>query len=140
MQWPGTPKDTLKDPIAFNCPEAESREGTGNAQDMFALLEYRNQYGSFKMNTVGSKAFLYIAQQGTDPQYGAYTEYLLEDDDNNGQFEMLNFNGWWDTDGYVRVYHNGYIWVPASMPMDERSNYPGAAGQAIRTTSTSAET
>ena len=101
---------------------------TINVQNMFAMLDYRNELGSFKMNTVGGKAFLYISQTGTDTIDGSYTEFLLQDDYNNGQFEMMSFNGWWDTDGYVRVYHSGYVWVPASIPEEERPKYLGAGG------------
>jgi len=99
-----------------------------NVQDMFAQLEYRNQYGGFTMNTAGSKAVLYKSQTGTDAIGGPYTEFLLQDDNDNGQYEFMGFNAFWDTDGYVRVYHSGYVWVPASMPLEERSKYPGAFG------------
>jgi prepilin-type N-terminal cleavage/methylation domain-containing protein/prepilin-type processing-associated H-X9-DG protein len=129
LLWPGVPKEAVADPVIFICPEdvgKESKVSSGNVQDMFALLEYRNEYGSFKMNNIGGKAFLYISRTGTDSVNGPYTEFLLEDDNNNGQFEQLNFNGWWDTDGYVRVYHSGYLWLPASMPEEEKYKYPGA--------------
>jgi len=129
LLWPGVPKEAVADAVIFSCPEDDNKakKGTGNIQDMFALLEYRNEYGGFKMNTVGGKAFLYISRTGTD-SYGPYTEFQLEDDNNNGQFEQLAWNGWWDTDGYVRVYHSGSVWVPASMPEAERSKYTGASG------------
>ena len=128
LLWPGVPKEAIADQAIFICPEDDSKEKRGNVQDMFALLEYRNEWGSFKMNTVGGKAFLYISRTGTDAVYGPYTEFLLEDDNNNGQFEMLAWNGWWDTDGFVRIYHSGYCWVPASMPEEEKYKYPGAGG------------
>jgi prepilin-type processing-associated H-X9-DG protein len=130
LLWPGVPKEAVADPVIFVCPEDDGKEGkvrSGNVQDMFALLEYVNELGRFKMNTVGSRAFLYISQTGVDAVYGPYTEFLLEDD-NDQQYADLNFNGWWDSDGYVRVYHSGNIWVPASMPQEERSKYPGAHG------------
>jgi prepilin-type N-terminal cleavage/methylation domain-containing protein/prepilin-type processing-associated H-X9-DG protein len=132
MLWPGVPKEAVADPVIFVCPEDVGKEGkarTGNVQDMFALLEYRNALGSFKMNTVGGKAFLYISQTGTDTANGPFTEFLLQDDNNNGQFELMGFNSWWDTDGYVRVYHSGYIWVPSVIPPEEKAlRYPNAGG------------
>jgi len=126
MLWPGVPKEAVADTVIFKCPEEPAKDSGGNVQDMFALLEYRNRYGSFKMNNVGGKAFLYISRTGVDTQYGPYTEFMFQNDDNNGQFEKMDFNGWWETDGYVRIYHSGYCWVPASMPQEERYKYPGA--------------
>lgn len=130
MLWPGVPKESVADPVIFNCPEDIGKEGkdrSGDVKDMFALLEYRNELGSFKMNNTGGRAFLYISRTGVDAARGPYTEYLLEDDAGNyGQFDQLNFNGWWDTDGYVRIYHSGYCWVPASMPQEEQHKYTGA--------------
>ena len=128
MLWPGTPKDAVADAAIFNCPEEEGKKKSGSVMDMFRLLEFRNRYGSFTMDTVGSKAYLYITQGGVDTQYGAYTEFMFQNDNNNGQFEMMDFNGWWETDGYVRIYHSGYCWVPATMPQEERSKYPSAFG------------
>lgn len=128
QEWPGVPKIAVSDSVIFRCPEEDPDESEGDMKDMFALMEYVNPYGQFPMNTTGSKAFLYVAQTGTDPVYGAYTEFLLQDDNNNGQFEKMAFNSWWDTDGYVRVYHSGHIWVPSEIPVPERANYPGAGG------------
>lgn len=128
MLWPGTPKNSVADITIFTCPEEESKEKKGSVLDMFRLLEYRNEYGSFTMDNVGSKAYLYIARGGVDPEMGAFTEFLLQDDNNNGQYEIMGFNTWWDTDGYVRIYHSGYCWVPAQLPPQMVSLYPGAGG------------
>ena len=129
MLWPGVPKESVADPTVFVCPEDPAKDKGGDVKDMFALLEYRNELGSFKMNNVGGRAFLYISRTGVDAARGPYTEFLLEDDAGNyGQFDALNFNGWWDSDGYVRIYHSGYCWVPASIPQEERSKYTGANG------------
>ncbi len=128
MLWPGVPKESVADPVIFVCPEDDSKKNA-SVLDMFSLLEYRNAYGSFKMNNVGGKAFLYISQTGTDSIGGPFTEFLLQDDNNNGQFELMGFNKWWDTDGFVRVYHSGYAWVPAVIPADEKAlRYPNAGG------------
>ena len=129
MLWPGVPKEAVADTVIFKCPEEPGKDSGGNVQDMFALLEYRNEIGSFKMNNIGGRAFLYISRTGTDAVNGPYTEFLLEDDAGNyAQFDSLSFTGWWDTDGYVRIYHSGYCWLPASMPEEEKYRYPGAGG------------
>lgn len=128
MLWPGTPKDAVADAAIFRCPEEDDKEDSGSVLDMFRLLEFRNRYGRFTMDNVGSKAYLYITRGGVDTHYGPYTEFMLQNDNNNGQYEMMDFNGWWETDGYVRIYHSGFCWVPASMPMEERSKYSGAYG------------
>jgi hypothetical protein len=122
------PKEAVADTVIFRCPEDTTKESGGNVKDMFGLLEYRNEIGSFKMDNIGGRAFLYISRTGVDA-YGPYTEFLLEDDAGNyAQFDALSFTGWWDTDGYVRIYHSGYCWLPASMPQEERYKYPGAGG------------
>jgi hypothetical protein len=126
----GWPAGTARATVIFHDGAVHDITWAIDVQDMFAMLEYRNEYGSFKMNTAGSKAFLYVSRTGTDTIGGPYTEFLLQDDINNGQFEVMGFDAYWDTDGYVRVYHSGYVWVPASMPMEERSKYAGALGPA----------
>jgi prepilin-type N-terminal cleavage/methylation domain-containing protein/prepilin-type processing-associated H-X9-DG protein len=123
MSWPAIPRNAVSDGSLFQCPEDEVK--TGAVQDMFKLLEYANPYGRFPMNAVGGESFFFISRTGSDDR-GPYTEYLLQDDNGNGQFAMMDFNGWIDTDGFVRVYHSGVLWVPDRVP--NTPDFAGARG------------
>jgi prepilin-type N-terminal cleavage/methylation domain-containing protein/prepilin-type processing-associated H-X9-DG protein len=127
MAWPTVPMDAVPDPVIYKCPEDEVKEG-GAVNDMFKLLEYVNPFGRFPMNTLGGESFYYISRTGEDSR-GSYTEYCLQDDNGNGQFALMDFNGWIDTDGFVRVYHSGEIFVPASVPTT--GDFSGVHGPAV---------
>ena len=123
MSWPAIPRNAVDDGALFQCPEDEVK--TGALQDMFKLLEYVNPYGRFPMNVAGGESFFFISRVGSDER-GPYTEYMLQDDNGNGQFALMNFNGWFDTDGFVRIYHSGVVWVPDRVP--NTPDFAGARG------------
>ena len=123
MAWPTVPRDAIDEPTIYECPEEPVKKNA--AQDMFKLLEYVCPYGRFPMDTMGGASTFYISRVGEDEK-GVYTEYMLQDDYGNGQFEMMDFQGWHDTDGFVRVYHSGSIWIPSRVP--DTPEFTGAHG------------
>jgi len=116
LAWPEYPQHVVSDPTVYKCPEAPVKQGQGALRDMLALCEYVCPYGSFPMDTMEGKSQFYISRRGEDPERGKYTEYMLQDDNGNGQFELMDFHKWVDTDGACRVYDDGTIYVFEDVP------------------------
>jgi prepilin-type N-terminal cleavage/methylation domain-containing protein/prepilin-type processing-associated H-X9-DG protein len=125
MAWPTVPRNAVADEAIYICPEDPIKASA--VGDMFKLLEYVCPYGRFPMNTMGGASTFYISRVGEDAK-GTYTEFQFQDDYGNGQFEMMDFHGWFDIDGFARVYHSGTIWIPESIP-----NTPDFSGAYVLT-------
>jgi len=116
LAWPEHPQDIVPDKDMYRCPEAPVKQGMGALKDMLQLVEYVCPYGHFPMDTMEGSALYYKSRRGEDDERGKYTEYMLQDDNGNGQFEKMEFHGWNDIDGFCRVYDDGTVWVPSSLP------------------------
>ncbi len=121
MSWPAVPRNVVDDAIIYHCPEGEMDEGArgktgGEAlEDMFDLLEYVCPYGNFPMSQLEGLSSFYLARTDSDEK-GAYTDFMLQDDEGNGQLGQMDFYSWYDTDGFCRVYHSGEIHVFDRVP------------------------
>jgi prepilin-type N-terminal cleavage/methylation domain-containing protein/prepilin-type processing-associated H-X9-DG protein len=113
MAWPTVPRNAVSDDTIYVCPEDPIKSTA--VGDMFKFLEYKNEHGRFPMNTLGGASTFYKSQVGSDGQR-TFTDFLLQDDYGNGQFELMDFHGWIDTDGVVRVYHTGEVFVYDRIP------------------------
>jgi len=124
MIWPSTPKDTVGELGIYKCPEKDlPTGGTGSLGNM----EYSIDAGKFPMDTVGQGKW-YKSRRGSCSQ-GTYTEYLMQDDPGwGGQYAMMNFNGWLDTDAVIRVYDSGYIFAFSNIPSETADSVPSWAG------------
>jgi len=120
MQWPGIPSDAVPEMAMYECPDDITKRSLA---ECLKKLEYRCPYGYYPMDTMegygpAGGSLWYLARRGSD-SLGAYTEYLLEDDPGtptSGQLSQLNFHGWVDTDGAVRVYDIGKVLIFDSIP------------------------
>ncbi len=96
-------------------------------------MEYRNEFGYWPLTTTAGYgpaggALYYLARRGSN-EWGGFTDYLLEDDPGtptSGQLGQLDFHGWIDTDGFIRVYDVGKIHIFDSIPTTP--DYSGARG------------
>jgi len=119
MTWPGIPSNVVPAPDIYRCPEDEVKRSIGA---MLKSLEYVCPYGRFALDKTEGLSSFYLARRGAD-ETGSYTDYMLQDDYGNGQLQMMNFNGWFDTDGFVRVYDRGLVHI-----FDHVPNTPEFAG------------
>jgi prepilin-type N-terminal cleavage/methylation domain-containing protein len=112
MAWPSIPADAVPDPDIYTCPEDPVKI---SFTTMLKKLEYKCPYGLFPLITTDGVSSFYHARRGSDEK-GSYTEYHLQDDEGNGQLEQFRWHGWYDIDGFVRVYDSGLLWIPSSIP------------------------
>ena len=115
LAWPAVPGDAVSDTIVYQCPEDTGKK---SALEMYKALEYVNEHGKFTMDTLEGASSMYKSRRGANEK-GGYTEYLLQDDYGNGQFELMDFNGWIDTDPVIRIYDRGEILIFDRIPDTE---------------------
>lgn len=114
MSWPTIPRNVVPDPAIYECPEDPTNKA-GGLGAMFTLLEYECPFGRFPLTLLDGRSDFYISRTSEDDK-GPYSDFMLQDDYGNGQLEIMDFAGWWDIDGFVRVYHSGKLWVPKNIP------------------------
>ena len=109
--------------------------GQGNPQfetmpviaDSFSRVEYERPYDRYPLDTIG-EAPSYKSRRGREPQ-GAYTEFLLQDDEGTGgQYAQMDFNGWVDSDGGCRIYDSGLIHVWENIEEETVGSVPDWSG------------
>ena len=107
MSWPSIPRDAVPEEEIYKCPEDEIVASVGGS---LAEVEYACEYGKWPLDVVGEYG-AYKSRRGTCPQRGPYTEYLLQDDGGhpNGQYIIMSFHGWVDSDGGCRIYDSGVL-------------------------------
>jgi prepilin-type N-terminal cleavage/methylation domain-containing protein len=109
--WPDIPMDVMPDPEAYRCPD-----DTIFAAAISNLKKLRFKPGEHNiLLDMSAPSDWYIMRKGKDAT-GPYTEYALQDDD--GHAKNMKWNGWIDTDGLVRVYDSGIIWILSELPPD----------------------
>ena len=129
MLWPIIPKNVVSEAGIYRCPEDEDPESGQGYQALLGRMEYSCPYGNFYMDTIGTAEF-YKSRRGVNSQDGTnqagpYTEYLLQDDlHSNNQWNMMNFNGWIDTDGGIRIFDSGHIFVFSALEDDTAYSVP----------------
>lgn len=126
MIWPATPRSAVDDAVLYHCPEDPNR-GQPDTGNMFKHLQYQSVNGVFTLDVLNGPASSYKAQAGMDPVKGPYVDFLLEDDIGNGQYEMMDFHGWLDTDGVMRVYFTGDVFVYDTIPNTPEWAYTNTA-------------
>ena len=115
MIWPSVPNNVVKDIELFQCPEDEVKQSSISGS--LATVEYVCPQGNFPLDDIGDADF-YKSRRGRNSQ-GAYTEYLLQDDSySNGQYNLMSFTGWVDSDGVCRIYDSGQIYVLKDLRVD----------------------
>ncbi|MGB2822551.1 MAG: prepilin-type N-terminal cleavage/methylation domain-containing protein [Phycisphaerae bacterium] len=112
MGWPTIPSDAVADEAIYTCPEDPVKI---SFKTMLKALEYKCPYGFFPLTMTEGMSTFYHGRRGSDEK-GSYTEYHLQDDEGNGQLGMFDWHGWYDIDGFVRVYDTGLVWIPSSIP------------------------
>jgi len=117
MQWPYALNSVLPDPLVYYCPDDTAGKGVGALQNSLKRLEYKCPYRMFPLDTMSGLASFYLSRRGVDAAKGPYTEYMLEDDEGNGQLQMLDWMNWWDSDGYIIIYDTGDLLVPNRVPL-----------------------
>ena len=106
-------------------PQFEST--SRSIEESLALLEYESPYGRYPLDTIGNGES-YKSRRGQDPR-GLYTEYLLQDDaGTGGQYAMMDFNGWIDSDGAIRVYDSGLLHVFYDLLVETADSNPDWSG------------
>ena len=115
MVWPATPRSAVDDAVLYHCPE-DPNKGQPDVGNMFKHLQYQSENGLFTLDVLNGSGNCYKSQAGQDPVKGGFVDFLLEDDIGNGQYEMMSFHGWLDTDGAIRVYFNGDLLIYSSIP------------------------
>ena len=107
-QWPGIPMDAVPQPEIYKCPEDEVASGMSCLAD----LRYIPPSGvEVDMSAADSGCWL-VSRTGRDDK-GAYKEFMIQDD---GDTQGMDWNGWIDTDGLLRVYESGLIWILDHVP------------------------
>jgi len=125
MAWPSIPKHAVSELEIYKCPEKDLPEDGGTGD--LAKMEYSIHAGKFPMDTVGNGKW-YKSRRGSCAE-GTYTEYIMQDDPGfGGQYAMMDFNGWLDTDGVIRVYDSGYIFAFSNIPVETADSVPSWAG------------
>ncbi len=78
-------------------------------------------------DTVGQGKW-YKSRRGSCSQ-GTYIEYIMQDDPGwGGQYAMMDFNGWLDTDAVIRIYDSGHIFVFSDIPSETADAVPSWSG------------
>jgi prepilin-type N-terminal cleavage/methylation domain-containing protein len=128
LTWPSIPRNAVDDPVLYHCPE-DPNKGQPNTGSMFKQLEYENEYGTFALDVLTGASGFYKSRSGEDPVKGGYTDYLLQDDYGNGQFELMTFNGWIDSDGVIRTFTTPFR-TPRNGRSPTRATVAGREGPA----------
>jgi hypothetical protein len=117
-QWPAVPFGTVPDPRLYQCPEGKRSPSKKATLDH---LSYVTPSG-ISVPLSGYQSEWYIARDGKDER-GAYREYLIQDDGAR-DVSRLSWHGWIDSDGLVRVYVAGWLWIMDHIP--QTSDFSGA--------------
>ena len=114
-QWPGVPMDAVPEPSIYRCPDDEVASGLSCLAD----LRYLPPAGVEVDLSAADSGSWFVSRSGRDDK-GAYKEFMIQDD---GDTQGMDWNGWIDTDGLIRIYETGLIWILDSIP-----NTPDFAG------------
>jgi len=121
MMWPRVPNNIVKELELFQCPEDEVKQSSISGS--LTTVEYESPYGRYPLDTIGN-GNCYKSRRGRNSQ-GPYTEYIMQDDEGTGgQYALMDFNGWIDTDGSARIYDSGHIQVFSAMLSDTAGCVP----------------
>ncbi|MBC8374254.1 MAG: prepilin-type N-terminal cleavage/methylation domain-containing protein [Phycisphaerae bacterium] len=108
LMWPSVPNNVVTELELFQCPEDEVKQSSVSGS--LVTVEYVSPNGHYPLDTIGD-GNCYKSRRGRNSQ-GPYTEYMMQDDTNsNGQYALMNFNGWVDSDGSGRIYDSGRIYI-----------------------------
>ncbi len=121
MLWPGIPMDASPKTEIYQCPEEDGV--VVSLSQSLANLEYQSPHGNYPLDVVG-EGNCYKSRRGSDPQ-GAYTEFLMQDDEGTGgQYALMDFNGWIDTDGGMRIYDSGKVHIFQNLEVETADSVP----------------
>ena len=121
MVWPSVPNNVLEDIRLFQCPEDEVKQSS--VVGSLASVEYVSPYGHYPLDTIGN-GNCYKSRRGRNAK-GPYTEYMMQDDEGTGgQYALMSFTGWVDTDGVARIYDTGEIQIFSAMIAETAGSVP----------------
>jgi len=123
MLWPAVPANVVAedDILLFQCPEDEVKQAS--VQGSLKSVEYESPYGYYPLDTIG-EGNCYKSRRGRNSK-GPYTDYMMQDDEGTGgQYAMMHFDGWVDSDGMARIYDYGEIYVFSNLPADTQGSNP----------------
>ena len=123
MSWPSIPSDTVTELEIYKCPEDEIVPSVAGSLEN---LEYECEHGVFSLEGPGTYETMYKKRRGTCPD-GPYTEFIFQDDYSN-QYYNMDFNGWVDTDGGIRVYDSGVVHVWNNIQQESVGSVPNWSG------------
>jgi prepilin-type N-terminal cleavage/methylation domain-containing protein/prepilin-type processing-associated H-X9-DG protein len=112
--WPGVPMDVLEEQGIYICPEDDGTQVSGT--ENLVKLNFENEHGIFPLTlTAGHAPYMHARRSSNDQ--GEYTEWHLQDDDaadggfGNSPSGKVKWHGWYDIDGFVRMYDNGNLYI-----------------------------
>jgi len=117
-QWPGVPMDAVPEQNIYRCPEDDVVAGLSSLTG----VRYLPPSGIEVALSAADSGSWFVSRTGRDDK-GAYKEFMIQDD---GAVTGMDWHGWIDTDGLIRIYESGLIWILDSIPLtpDFSGAYP----------------